>query len=34
VPDAQRKDIIDAMREGAPADWMQEVRRYYEKLIQ
>lgn len=34
VPDAQRKDIIEAMREGAPSDWMQEVRRYYEKLIQ
>jgi len=34
VPDAYRRDILDAMREGAPESWAQEVKRYYEKLIQ
>ncbi len=33
VPDAYRKDILDAMREGAPKSWAQEVKRYYERLI-
>lgn len=33
VPDAYRKDILDAMREGAPESWASEVKRYYEKLI-
>jgi hypothetical protein len=33
VPDAFRKDILDAMKEGAPQDWMGEVKRYYEELV-
>lgn len=33
VKDAFRKDILDAMREGAPQDWAGEVKRYYEELI-
>ena len=33
VPDAHRKDILDAMREGAPDDWTGEVKKYYEELI-
>ena len=33
VKDAFRKDILDAMREGAPKDWAGEVKRYYEELI-
>lgn len=33
VPDAHRKDILDAMKEGAPQDWMGEVKRYYEELV-
>lgn len=33
VKDAFRKDILDAMREGAPDDWAGEVKRYYEELI-
>lgn len=33
VKDAFRKDILDAMREGAPGDWAGEVKRYYEELI-
>jgi hypothetical protein len=33
VPDAFRKDILDAMREGAPDEWEGEVRRYYEELV-
>ena len=33
VPDAFRKDILDAMREGAPDEWEGEVRRYYEGLV-
>jgi hypothetical protein len=33
VPDAFRKDILDAMREGAPEDWENEVKRYYEGLV-
>ena len=33
VNDAFRKDILDAMREGAPDDWAGEVKRYYEELI-
>ena len=33
VPDAFRKDILDAMREGAPDDWEAEVKRYYEGLV-
>jgi hypothetical protein len=33
VPDAYRKDILDAMKEGAPSSWQQEVKRYYESLI-
>lgn len=33
VPDAFRKDILDAMREGVPESWQGEVKRYYEKLI-
>jgi hypothetical protein len=33
VPDAFRRDILDAMREQAPGDWRDEVRRYYEDLI-
>jgi hypothetical protein len=33
VKDAFRKDILDAMREGAPDEWAGEVKRYYEELI-
>jgi len=33
VKDAFRKDILDAMREGAPGDWAGEVKKYYEELI-
>ena len=33
VPDAFRRDILDAMREGAPAEWKGEVKRYYEELV-
>jgi hypothetical protein len=33
VKDAFRKDILDAMREGAPGEWAGEVKRYYEELI-
>lgn len=33
VPDAFRKDILDAMREGAPDEWEGEVKRYYEELV-
>jgi hypothetical protein len=33
VPDAYRKDILDAMREGAPENWQGEVRDYYEELV-
>jgi hypothetical protein len=33
VPPEFRKDILDAMREGAPEDWQGEVRRYYEELV-
>lgn len=33
VPDAFRKDILDAMREGAPEEWQGEVKRYYEELV-
>ena len=33
VKDAYRKDILDAMREGAPDNWEGEVKRYYEELI-
>lgn len=33
VPDAYRKDILDAMRENAPESWSDEVKRYYEELI-
>ncbi len=33
VKDAFRKDILDAMREGAPQDWAGEVKKYYEELI-
>jgi hypothetical protein len=33
VPDAFRRDILDAMREQAPGGWRDEVRRYYEELV-
>ena len=33
VPDAFRRDILDAMREGAPSEWKGEVKRYYEELV-
>jgi hypothetical protein len=33
VKDAFRKDILDAMREGAPGEWAGEVKKYYEELI-
>lgn len=33
VPDAFRKDILDAMREDAPKPWQGEVKKYYEELV-
>ena len=33
VPEAFRRDILDAMREGAPEDWAPEVKQYYEGLV-
>jgi len=33
VPDAFRKDILDAMREEPPTEWKGEVKKYYEDLV-
>ena len=33
VPDAFRKDLLDAMRQGAPEAYRAEVQRYYEELV-
>ncbi len=33
VPEAFRRDILDAMREGAPEEWAPEVKQYYEGLV-
>ena len=33
VPEEFRKDLLDAMRQGAPERYKGEVQRYYEELV-
>jgi hypothetical protein len=33
VPEEYRKDILDAMKQGAPEKYKDQVKRYYEEIV-